>query len=112
MKTMKVGPFTWQREDQDKEECWELVMPRELKLTHFCVKNYGGRPSDGHSFSGWRLVSGGPFNEAGGWTSRDAAMKGVVPYLLKYYRALIKERVESYAALSAAMKQWEKEVLQ
>lgn len=92
---MKVGPFTWERSDDDSgEECWNLVLPEGVGITFFCVKNYGGIPTDGNGFSGWRLVSGGPFSQAGGWTTREAAMRGVIPYLLRRYRREVKRKRE------------------
>lgn len=32
-------------------------------------------------------MSGGPFTEAGKWESREAAMKGVIPWLVNDYRS-------------------------
>lgn len=82
-----VGQFTWKRRDGgDKAECWDLVQPKGADLTFFCLKNYGGRPTGQNAFSGWRLVSGGPFTDAGGWTSRQQAMADVAPYLIAYYK--------------------------
>jgi hypothetical protein len=100
--TLVVGPFTWRREDSSNgEECWELVRPEGL--TYFCVKNYGGEPNANSGFSGWRLVSGGPFTEAGGWTSRGDAMSGVVPFLIEYYRYQAASRMAEAERLEAAV---------
>jgi hypothetical protein len=108
--TKKVGPFTWRRDDDSDEECWQLMTPAKLRATFFCVKNYGGKPNGGTAFSGWRLVSGGPFTSAGGWTTREAAMRGVVPYLLKHYREDVKKRIAEAETMRKALLSWSKEI--
>jgi hypothetical protein len=85
---IKCGPFTFERDtrDADRGESWNVKLPKGVELTRFCVKNYGGKPSNGNAFSGWRVVSGGPFTDAGGWTTRDDAIAGATPWLIAYYQ--------------------------
>lgn len=104
--TIKVGPFTWTREDNGDCECWELVTPKETGLTYFCLKNYGGKPNNSSGFTGWRLVSGGPFTNAGGWTSRENAMHGVIPFLLNYYREQAARLIAKAQRINRAMNAW------
>ena len=81
----KHGPFTWTyTDDKVAREAWTLTSPYE-GATFFCLVNYGGKPGDG--FAGWKLVSGGPFDEAGAYDSFDTALKGVTPWLMKYMLA-------------------------
>jgi hypothetical protein len=88
-----VGPFTWERADHDEHECWVLVRPLDLHMTFFVLKDYGNsRYCGSDSFSGWRVVSGGPFTNAGKWSSREEAMQGVVPWLTEWYEREIAER--------------------
>ena len=84
--TKTVKGFTWVREDRVTADTSERVIWRLLwpVSTHFVLKNYGGKPDDSRSFSGIRLVSGGPFTNAGGWTDYDTAMVEVAPYLTWY----------------------------
>lgn len=89
MTQMTVGPFTWEKREDATDETWELVRDPEADLTYFVVKNYGGEPGPG--FKGWKLVSGGPFDAAGAWSSRDEAMAGVVPFLLEWYERQVAE---------------------
>lgn len=104
---IKVGPFEWQLDaDEDGHrhaECWDLVQPEGLKLTFWSLKNYGGTPNDKSGFSGWRLVSGGPFTSAGGWTTRDDAMRGVISWLLAYYRADVAKKIEEAKRATLAL---------
>src|SRR5258706_14166393 len=96
----EYGSFTWVRNDDGKEESWDLVRIPDLLTTYWAVKNYGGDPGPG--FTGWKLVSGGPFDEAGAWATRDEAMRGVIPYLLADLRAEVaKKLAEADAALTA-----------
>lgn len=75
------GPFTWEKQEpHGKDEVWKLVAPEPLY--HFVIKNYGGIPGPG--FSGWKLVSGGPFDEPGAYSSLTDAMKGITPWLAEY----------------------------
>lgn len=108
--TMKVGPLTWKRDKDSDEECWDVVIPKDCGIPSFCVKNYGGKPNNSSAFSGWRVVGGGPFTAAGGWTSREDAMRGAAPFLLNYYR----ENAESLAAEAkrrqVALAKWLKEI--
>lgn len=85
------GPFTWERRDSGNDECWVLVTPPDLPTTFWCVNNYGGVPVDGDGFTGWRLTSGGPFTQVGGWTTREDAIAGVTPWLIERYKAEAKE---------------------
>lgn len=85
--TIKHGPLTFVRRDNDgNAECWDVLLPKDLGLPHFGIKNYGGEPSDDNAFSGWRVVSGGPFTRAGGWGTRDKAIEGATPWLVAYYK--------------------------
>jgi hypothetical protein len=105
---IKVGPFTWERRDNGDSEAWDLVQPKGVPLTHWAVKNYGGDPNDSSGFSGWRLVSGGPFVTAGGWTSREDAMLGVIPYLMARLRGDLKNRLEECTRVKATLTSFEK----
>lgn len=92
---LTVGQFVWKRRDDgDSAECWDLVLPKGAGLTIFCLKNYGGRLNDLNAFSGWRLVSGGPFTDAGGWASRAQAMAGVVSYLVDHYTGEVRVKMK------------------
>jgi hypothetical protein len=107
---IKVGPFEWVRRDDTREESWDLVQPKDAGLTHWAVKNYGGKPNDASGFSGWRLVSGGPFTSAGGWTTREDAMYGVIPWLMKRFREDLKAKLEKCDQLKAALTAFEAEL--
>lgn len=107
--TMKVGPFTWRRDDHGEDEAWELVLPKNLRVTYFCVKNYGGQPTN-ESFSGWRLVSGGPFAHVGGWTNRYDAMKGVIKFLIGFYRKEAKKRLTKARRIMKMTEAWLKKL--
>lgn len=90
--TIKHGPFTWKRDREImNEDRWELDTPSILGFTCFCVKNYGGAPGPG--FAGWKLVSGGPFDDAGAYATRDEAIKGATPWLVAYYHREAKRRL-------------------
>jgi hypothetical protein len=94
---VKVGPFEWERRDLGGEERWILL---NWPLgTHWCVKNYGGTPNEESGFSGWRLVSGGPFCIAGGWTAREDAMRGVIPFM----RKMLEDEIEGARAKVVAI---------
>jgi hypothetical protein len=80
MTTVRVGPFEWKQ--------WDPNQP----------------------FNGWRLVSGGPFTDAGWWATRDEAMRGVVPYLRKYFSAEINLKLKEAKKLKAQLERWLKEV--
>ena len=99
--TRRLGPFTWTRRDNGGDECWNLVQDQSLRMTVWSLKNYGGPP--GRGFSGWKLVSGGPFDDAGAWATRDEAMQGVVPFLLEWYRKELRERIAAADQLRAAL---------
>ena len=98
--TRTVGPFTWVKRERtaddirqgNTEEVWVLQKPDGF--THFVLKNYGGTPNDKTGFSGIRLVSGGPFCDAGGWTDFDTAFVEIVPYLSAYYKRQAAEMIE------------------
>ena len=98
--SITVGPFTWVKRIPNAEgmrrgsteEVWELQRPDGF--TSFCLKNYGGKPNDRTGFSGIRLVSGGPFCTAGGWTEFDKAFVEVVPWLTAYYQDEAKKLLE------------------
>ena len=108
--TMKVGPFQWRRDDHDGSEVWDVVIPEGSGLAHFCVKNYGGKPSDGKPFSGWRVVGGGPFTSTGGWTSRDAAMKGAVPFLIRFYRQQLQTKLADAHRMQTVLELFERQL--
>lgn len=104
------GPLTWVRDDEPREgsrpgaEVWRVKRPHpELKLTGFCVKNYGGGcVNPDNAFSGWRLVSGGPFTQAGQWGTRAAAIRQSTPFVVAYYqRQAIERRDEAVKILAA-----------
>lgn len=95
---IRHGPFTWVRRDQGQDETWELKFHEDAKLAYWCVKNYGGTPEEGNAFSGWRLVSGGPFTDAGGWTNRREAIEGVTPYLREKLLKRIQEELDRMEA--------------
>jgi len=100
--TLKHGPLEWSRRDNGGCETWELISGKELKLTYFCIQNYGGKPGPG--FSGWKLVSGGPFDDAGAYGSLAAALDGVTPYLINRFReeaATAKTRADELSKLLA-----------
>lgn len=100
--TIYHGPFKFVRNDSGGCECWDVVLPDNLRLTRFGVKNYGGEPNDLSGFTGWRVVSGGPFTNAGGWSSRDAAICGATPWLIDYYRKQAAEAMAEAATLMNA----------
>jgi hypothetical protein len=102
---IKVGPFEWRGPEDRGGECWDLALPEGLKMTHWALKNYGGEPNDSTGFSGWRLVSGGPFTRVGGWRSRDEAMIGVVPWLLDYLRNELARRIQEQATMKLALEE-------
>lgn len=105
MSKVTVGPFTWARVWDSKDECWDLVKPTsELSGTAFCLKDYGNHHElETNPFSGWRLVSGGPFTQVGRWASFDEAVKAVVPFLTAYYRERVQERLAQAQALATAL---------
>ena len=89
-KTYTHPPFTWKRaDDGPKEEAWDLIRPF-AGATYFCIKNYGGPPRPG--FAGWKLVSGGPFDDAGAYTCFLDAVQGVTPYLVRYFKQEAKKQ--------------------
>lgn len=90
---INFGGFTWERRDSGGDECWDVILPKDSGLTNFCVKNYGGKPNDETGFSGWRVVSGGPFTHVGGWTSRMDAIHGAAPWLMAYYKKQCAEKI-------------------
>lgn len=90
MNKITHGPFTWHKRPslaRPQEEVWELERPIIVKMTSFVLKNYGGHPdpTNRNAFSGWRLVSGGPFTEVGGWNSFEEALPAVTSWLIRYY---------------------------
>lgn len=102
---LTVGPFTWiKRADQSECEVWELEREKDAGLTHFVIKNYGGEPGSG--FSGWKLVSGGPFDSAGAYASREEAMVGVVPFLIEWYANEIVELMDKATGRIIALKRF------
>lgn len=72
--------LTWERIERESggEPIWRLLWHSD---TGFVLKNYGG-PLSVSGFSGVRLVSGGPFREAGQWTTVTDAMAD--PRLAEY----------------------------
>lgn len=86
MNTYTHGPFTWTKcPGRPGAEVWQNDVPADVGLTFFCLKNYGGTPGPG--FAGWKLVSGGPFDTAGAYSSFKEAVDGVTPWLIKFYAA-------------------------
>lgn len=99
----ELGPFTWTKQTIDfarhsEEDLWVLTHINGVKrsdiavvgLTHFALKNYGGTPGKG--FHGWKLVSGGPFDGAGAYSSLRDAIEGVTPYVIEYYTRIAAEK--------------------
>lgn len=105
MQKISAYGFTWQYRESGGQECWEIVLPDGTGLPHFAVKNYGNTSNTKSGFSGWRVVSGGPFTQAGGWTTRDDAMKGAAPWIRNYYRECIPEKLEQYHRSKRALEQ-------
>lgn len=82
METKKIGCFTWVlRSHNEDGEIWDLSFDDGLRnhVPAFCIKNYGGEPGPG--FAGWKLVSGGPYDEAGSYHTAEDAMHGVAEWL-------------------------------
>lgn len=101
--TIHHGPFKFVRDDSGGCECWDVVLPDNLRLTHFRLKNYGGEPNNLSGFTGWRVVSGSPFTNAGGWSTRVDAIRGATPWLIDYYRKQAADKItEAAAAVIAA----------
>lgn len=103
---IQCGPLRFTREDSGGSEAWEVATPKVDGLPCFRVKNYGGKPNDANPFSGWRIVGGGPFTEAGGWTTRNAAIRNATPWLLRYYHNNATEQKAKLEATLAALDQW------
>lgn len=87
---LTIGPFLFERRDSDTQECWDVVFDPDLRCTHFSLKNYGGKPTETWAFSGWRIVSSGPFGD--GFSTREEAFEKGVPWLIEYYRKEACER--------------------
>lgn len=102
-----VGPFTWVQRPPHSggEEVWELEREKDAGLTHFIIKNYGGEPGPG--FKGWKLVSGGPFDRAGAYATKEEAMNGVVPFLMEWYAREIIELMAKVEVRVAAIRRFE-----
>lgn len=83
------GPFTWTQREA-REDIWDVNHPEGM--THFCLKYYGGAPGPG--FAGWKLVSGGPFDDAGAYRTWRDAMIGATPYLVRYYQNEAREKLD------------------
>lgn len=95
------GPFTWRKRDNCKDEIWDLDLPSIAGLTSFSLKNYGGTPGPG--FSGWKLVSGGPFDDAGAFDTFEHAVIDVTDYLIDYYQDQSERMAEQAEKLRAAV---------
>lgn len=98
---IKHGPFTWRKrppaDHGRSEDVWEMVdRPYDIKMTSFCMKDYGGRPdlTGRDAFTGWRLVSGGPFTRVGGWNSFEEALPIITPWLVAYYMEEAQKKIE------------------
>ena len=92
---IKYQGLTWVCPDTlYKDQNWKVLMPRQLELTNFCVVNYGDEPKEGEPFSGWRLCSGGPLMEVGGWTNRDDAIINSTAWLVEYYKKECNEAIK------------------
>lgn len=107
------GPFTFRKREDARDETWDIINTPKA-VAHFCIKNYGGEPKPNEAFSGWRLVSAGPFCDAGGWTNVDDAIKGATPYLIRYYKEsaerVIREATEQLIALDAFTTKLEQQI--
>ena len=104
MNIMTVGPFTWKLRDPrkpDDDEVWALVVPENVPLGHWVIKNYGNVPGPG--FNGWKLVSAGPFDSAGAYSSREDAMQGVIPWLTKQINDELQRKVNELTAMRDAI---------
>jgi len=91
-----VAGIPWVQTDRVSEgvPIWKLDLREELK-TYFVLKDYGNHDKpESEIWSGIRLVSGGPFRDAGRWLTVDEAMEGVAPYI----KALLKERIDEARA--------------
>lgn len=77
---VRAGPFRW---DLRPNKSWTLRRPCAF-TGHFSLKTYGAEPGPGFA-GGWKLVSGGPFDDAGVYASFEEAVVGVVPWLVKYH---------------------------
>lgn len=96
------GPMTWVRRDSGEFEAWDVQAMVE-GFTHFSVKNYGGVPTPTNPFSGWRVVSGGPFLRVGGWLNRDDAILAATPWVMDSYANQAKDMLIRYEIISAAL---------
>lgn len=115
---IKSGPFTFVRRQrmseynaQEAHFVWEVTFTslpqiernKMIGLTYFCLKNYGGKPGPG--FRGWKLVSGGPYDEAGSYATLEEAVVGVTPWLVAYYNRLAAQKVEEARQLIGVLEQ-------
>ena len=87
------GNAIWKRDDSAGYEAWTFAAPSHLNLTRFCVKNYEGEIKPDEPFSGWRVVSGGPFTSAGQWANRDDAILNATPWIIAYHKKAAKEKI-------------------
>ena len=81
--TAAYGHLVYKRTSH-KPEIWVIDHPTTLDLGHWAVEDYGPLTED--PFSGWRVVSGGPFMAAGGWTNREDALRGAAPWIINRFR--------------------------
>jgi len=103
--TIRCGPFTFKRRDgSDSCECWDVELDKSIKLSRFCVKNYGGGfPSPSAAFSGWRVVGGGPFTSAGQWRTRNGAITGATPWFIDYYTKEAQNKIIEAGRIAGAL---------
>lgn len=105
--SLRCGPLIFRREDSGGCENWQVALPKDLEgMSSFSIKNYGGQPHNEDSFSGWRVVGGGPYRSAGGWTSRNEAILGATPWLLAYYVQQGKELAATVARQLEALRRF------
>ena len=106
MDTIERGPFVFTKRNPPSisgDECWEISLKCGAEMpTYFCIKNYGGEPGPG--FMGWKLVSGGPFNSAGAYTSRDEAIAGVIPFMTAHIKTVAAKKLAEAKAMTKALK--------
>ena len=105
-----INGITWERQEPDTPEggeIWRLVWPVRWS---YVLKDYGkhdlAEDDTNYSFSGIRLVGGGPIRSAGRWTNMDRAMADVTGYL---HDLALKEEV-TMRAQAGRIADWRAEV--
>lgn len=101
---IKRGPFVFtKRVTSSGDEAWDITLKCGTPMpTFFCVKNYGGEPGPG--FAGWKLVSVWPFDQAGAYKTRDAAIAGVIPFVTQHTMEAARRKMAEATALAKSLK--------